>query len=155
MPRMRRQDPPSDSGGHLDAVPPGVLGIVQRGVGWPEQGLDDVTILGEDGNTHRDGHAAQPLTVVRYRQLLDGLAQLLSPPQGLLSRRLRQDPQKFFAAVAADDIVASRQGPKEGAELPEERVSGLVPKRVIELLKVVDIEHDAPYGVLSPGGAPQ
>ena len=71
-----------------------------------------------------------------------GAAQDLRERRRLRKRHLRTEYEELFAAPAQDRIPRREIRPHGLREPDEHRVTCLVPIRIIDLLEMIDIEHD-------------
>ena len=71
------------------------------------------------------------------------------------ARRLEQDQRELLAAVAAGDVFPARVALEERAHRAQQRVAGGVAEGVVELLEVVDVDHDDAERHLPPPRPPQ
>ena len=89
----------------------------------------------------RDGHA-DGLALEDEAALLDLLAQPLGQRARPLEVGLRQDDGELLAAVAREHLVAADALLDEARHLLEDVVAGEVAVDVVDLLEVVDVEHE-------------
>ena len=64
-----------------------------------------------------------------------------------------EDDHKFFASVAADEIFGTDAANQKRRGFAQHRVTGFVAVSIVELLKVIQIEHHDAERLLSTGGA--
>ena len=82
------------------------------------------------------------LVLERRSGSLDLLAQPLGERLRALEGRLRQDDRELLAAVAREDLVAADALLDDARELLQHEVAREVAVDVVDLLEVVDVEHD-------------
>ncbi len=137
-------------GAELEGVAPLVLGVVHGGVGFLEQEVEDLAVLGKhaDPDAEADRH--------RVPIELEGLAERVDDP---LRPRLDlaapahalQQGDELVAAVAPDRADAVRALPQAFDGADHELVAPLVPEHVVDLLEIVHPqEHQADHGVPRP-----
>ncbi len=95
-----------------------------------------------DRDAQRHGHGAHRLPQMRDRESPHPLTQLLRPLAGVFQRALGQDQQELLAAVATGHVAGADSRREDPAQLPQERVAGLVAEGVVETLEVIQVEHD-------------
>ena len=133
-----------DALGHLDPVLPRPLRAVERLVRHRDEGLRRGRVPGRRGrDTQADRHDPRGRARVAGGHALDAQAQDLGDGGGAAGGRRRQNRRELLAAVARDEVARARQRLADLAgHAPQALVADLVAERVVEVLEVVDVDHD-------------
>src|SRR5438270_12387896 len=102
------------------------------------------------GHLDRYGHRAQTLLLVRYAQAHDLFPQFLGSLLAILQGCTRQNNGELIARPIAKSKVAwppAETFSQKGAEPAQHRVPSRVPEVRVELLEVIDVNHDDPHGL--------
>jgi len=108
-----------------------VLGLVQRGIGRPDQRVDAVAVLRMHRHADRDSDRRQRRAVKIEPVRLDGCANLLRADQCSERRHLDQRNDELLPAVAAGDVAGAHDPPQLRAHGGKHAVAGLVAVLVI------------------------
>ena len=131
-------------GGAVDHVTPaGLLGVVHRPVGAPHQSLGVVAVLGSQG----DAHARADLQPVLAD--LDRFGgQLVEAPCNLLRAGHRrvgaQQDGELVAAQAGDRVAVAQSVRHPAGDLAQQRIAVLVAEGVVDVLELVEVDHQEP-----------
>ena len=98
-------------------------------------------LLAQHGHADRDRHV-DGLVLEHEAARLDLLAQPVGERPRPLEVRLRQHDGELLAAVAREHLVATDARLDDARELLQHEVAGEVAVDVVDLLEVVDVEHD-------------
>jgi hypothetical protein len=126
------------AGGHRDA-PVAALPLrpVERSVGQAHE----VGVVRGLPELARAGRQREP-AVVGDRALADRAPALLRDALGLVAVDAGQEQRELVAADAREQLARPRVAAEPLRDRREHRVAGLVPVRVVDLLELVDVEHD-------------
>jgi len=123
-------------------VTAGMLRFVESGIGGLEQIVDGLNALtGKTGDAKTCGH---PHRFAVDRDILRSnfFPQALSNLRRHLDRCLGQKHREFFTAVAADLVLLARAREQKTRCLYQHGVTRVVTQRVVDLLEVIDVDHD-------------
>ena len=88
----------------------------------------------------------------------DQITQLRSNPSGAsfsgTQVRGGQDNYEFFSAVPADEILDPNAPDQEQCGLTQDRVARFMAVRVVEILEMIQIEHQDAQTLFRPDGPP-
>ena len=127
------------------AVP---FGVVQGDVGLPEQILIGDGTLG-NGDAHADGDGVVDIAV--FKQVADGGAEGLRACADTRDfRNVAHVDVEFVAAHAPDDVVLPEGAPKLAGDFHDDGVPGEVPHAVVDVLEIVDVDHEQHAGTAGP-----
>ena len=127
------------------AVP---FGVVQGDVGLPEQILIGDGALG-NGDAHADGDGVVDIAV--FKQVADGGAEGLRACADTRDfRNVAHVDVEFVAAHAPDDVVLPEGAPKLAGDFHDDGVPGEVPHAVVDVLEIVDVDHEQHAGTAGP-----
>ena len=134
----------------MQAVAPGVLGLVQRQVGSFQQLFAGVAVLGKQADADAGGHHHAPASQ------LDGLFHLLHDALGHLPgfvAVMNSDQNaEFIAAKACHYIfMAAYRALDMPGQHREQLVARIVAKAVIDALEVINVEKDYRQHALASG----
>jgi len=121
------------------AVAARALRAVQRAVGQPHQAL---LIAGVARILRDPGAERQAAAALAHRHRGDRAAQPVDDALGAPGVRVGQREQELVAADAAADVAGPQLAQDHAGDHPQRLVALGVPRAVIELLEVVDVEHD-------------
>jgi hypothetical protein len=65
----------------------------------------------------------------------------------------RQDHDELFAAIAADEILGANAAHKECAGLAQDRIASFMAIGIVEILEVIQIEHEDAKTLFCADGA--
>ena len=143
---------PSVRRGQDQCVTPGMLGTIERGVGFQQHAGD---VLGDGaGAAVNTGAEAQGdgLFVDLRRVLGQGLAELIDQLQRAAGVGAGQNQQKLLTTITADAVVTPQTLLKMVRAVPEHVIADQVAVAVVDLLEVIQIEHgDGQRCVLAAG----
>ena len=97
-----------------------------------------VVALAQTGDTETGGHKPCDREVRRSNRL----SNFFSDSQRLLLIGLRENDQKFFPAPSPDGICLTDTVLQDSRDENQNRITNSVTKFIIDLLDVIDIEHD-------------
>src|SRR5579859_6325119 len=132
------------------AVLAAALADIQGFIGLEEQVIPGRRIVGIDGRAHRNGEA-QDLAVDPELAVAERLDQSVRHDPGLVLPRPGEDDLEFIAAEAGDrgrtrrardDVLGADGGGERFGDMPQDHVPGLMAVPVVDLLEVVDVDHD-------------
>src|SRR5438445_1010147 len=131
-----------------DAVPAATLGIVERAVCVLDHFVDRRVGILADRGTHRDADAwhAQP----REIEPSDGRAHSLADLDRHRSRWVAQQDGELLATIARRDVVLTDRPHDRAGDRPEDLVADLMAEPVVEVLELVDVDHQDADRVLGP-----
>src|SRR5579872_3875545 len=141
------------SGGRIDrdAVSSADLGLIELGVGAPEQRLG-IFASPQAGDAERGRDHADALTGAAQHPLL-GLelgADIVDELSGVAKLRIRENDRKFLAAVPRRGVAALDIARQELAEQLQHHVADGMAEPVIDLLEMVEVgENQAHIAVLA------
>ena len=149
--RARHEDPRARGEGRrrgeLGAIPPGFFGDVERGVGRLEERVGPrrarALEIG-DADRHGDGRGGPAPLGPRAERFADALGEL----EGLRGRRLGQEHDKLVSAVTRRQIRGAARRAERLGDGEQRGVAGVVPGVVVDLLQVVDVDHQQREGRL-------
>ena len=128
--------------GHADAVPAGVLGVVQRGVGVRVQVSHALGVRAGVRHAHAHRELQQPAAGQRHRVLPDHADELLGPLARDVLRTGRHQEGDLVAADPADHGVRPGVRFEDGGDVDERGIADGVAEAVVHGLEPVDVEHD-------------
>ena len=134
--RQRRVD---ERGVDDAAVAAGALGAVERAVGEPHQALLVARVARELGDAGAEREAGAALA---QRRVGDRGAQPLDDALGAPRVGVGQREQELVAADPPADVAGPQLAHDHAHGHPQRLVAGAVADGVVELLEVVDVEHD-------------
>ena len=94
----------------------GTFAAVKRLVGCFDQRFGGTAVIGEDGDSHGSGDAAERMAAIVNIEALDGFLVKFRALPGNGSGSFRQDESEFLSAVAAGDILAAYISPQQRSE---------------------------------------
>jgi len=102
-----------------------------------------VTRWSEAGNTHANGHQTGGILCVWLRECKNQPLDMLGNFIGGLTLDMWQQDDKFLSAVASHQLPRAAPGLRQGmGQQSKALVTGNVAIEVVELLEMIDVEHD-------------
>ena len=99
-------------------------------------------MVGKARNTQGKRDRAERFAVVNQTQLTYRLTQHFGPLTADVETCLGQHNSKFFAAIPACDVAAPHVALQDPAQVAQHRVTGFVTESVVEVFKIIDVDHD-------------
>src|SRR6266571_6745361 len=126
-----------------DSVPSTSLRLVQRLVGGADERLGLRAVLREHRDADRHGDRDELFAVAPERGISDPLEHLPRDDDGAFQRRFREDQHELLSPVPRDRVdLSARLGHDAVRQLGEDRVAALVTVAIVDLLEVVDVDHE-------------
>jgi putative flippase GtrA len=142
--RHHHRDGQADGGapplGPLDAVPPGALGQEQGAVGATEQARTALaTLKGGDPAAH-----THPGIDPGDAQAAHSQAEALRQRRGTGHVGMGQHDHEFVPSIPGQPVATAQAFGKAPADLLEHPIANGMPKPIVDGLKAIDIDHQAP-----------
>src|ERR1043166_6940545 len=135
------------------AVAAFVLGLVELVVGAADQvHRGDILLADRGRDAARDGHVVE-LVLELERRLADDGDDAFGEDQGAFDVRFGQDDGELLAAVAGEQLLLADAPLDAGGKLAEGEVAAEVAEVVVDVLELVDVDHDQREGALITGAA--
>src|SRR5918996_1041788 len=128
--------------GNPEAVSPFLLRLVESAIRRPDQRLEVRPLGGEGRHADRYGHTHRGFAPRPERLRPNRLEDLLGSCGGTRRARLRQDADKLFASIPSERVNFAESLVNPLSELDQDRVAALVPERVVDVLELVEVEHE-------------
>src|SRR5579863_7526962 len=125
---------------HNHAVAPLRLRVIQRLIGRAQQRLAP-TLLRKARHADRQRNRIQRAPPKLTDGVLRFFANLFRAHPRIFERRFRQNHREFLPAVTARNVAAAKLRPENAPQRFQNRISRLVPKRIVESLEMVHIDH--------------
>src|SRR5579872_2205425 len=126
-----------------NSVPPRRLRLIEGHVGNP----DNVFSCGSIGwiGRYTDGDGEGPSSAAiggsEWGQVADVFGDGDGSKPSILEGRAREDQDELLAAVPTGDVFTAQIRQEDFCSFAQGEVSGLVPEAVVELLEVIEVEH--------------
>src|SRR5882757_4738736 len=93
-------------------------------------------------NSYRDTNRVEDIPQVHDSACLNRLTQTLGSPGRIPCLRFWKKDCKFLSTITADYVLTAVVEPQRLCHQAQNRVAGLMSKRVVETLEVIDIKQD-------------
>ncbi len=139
--------------GMTDAIAPFLFGFIKIMIGVGNQfcGLNRL-IDPINGDSQADGQR-QIFAIVEQGRFGDGPANTFPDLAGGSQSGIWEDDGEFLPTVAAGDIEPPHILPQDRGDMSQRSVADLVSPGIVDLFKVIDVEHDQSGGLAATLGA--